>query len=510
MPNHGAVPTLVGLCLDKVVANMDKVWCAAFLDAMQEMPDRQWLHVIGPFDELAAHLCHGLLAALKAANSLRKHHAYLLVNPHFKRLDLAAISPPPLLHLILKLAGARCQSSLQHLDLSKNYNSIPQNVFATGAFDGLVSLSLRDCSSVGDATVSALGAGNARRLADLDLSNTAVTDRGLTSLVLPVDAEGAADPRYGQCRALRRLDVDDTRVTAAAVQTCLEHLPSLAWLSCANSAAAIYGILQDRPESRFCGLRNLSFDAGATEDAVVAAVIAAPQVDTVVMDAFDDFTADPLLALCGLESELKAVTLKRTESASYVSALECLTPVLQVHGKSITKLTLANVCDVNVRLLLHLCPRLAQLCLQFNGEYTNSFPGDPSQVEGQQAGALKALELRCLDDGVASCPQSDDLVSLLSSPALETVDLAFCGRLTDDVASGAVAQNACWPRLSAFALTECGEVSLSPWLPVLLGENPLKAVDLINCRRITKSDVQDYTRGLDAAGLVKRVRVNWT
>lgn len=509
MPRHAPAKSLKHQCIDNVIKHIDSVWCKDFLATM--FNQSHWLHILGPFDNIPAKLCHEIFMILRERKLLKKHHVYLLINPHYETLILKKEASD--LNLMLHLASVRCQY-LKKLDLS-DCTKIPkafQNDFP--CFSSLTDLNL--CrTNITDSFLSIIGIYGAN-LRVLDISETGISSLGLVSLFLPKDIHGADDARNGNCTSLRMLNILNTMVDVDGATSALRNLTALVEFTYNNSIVAIYDLLCQQPGSEL-GIVTLHSDSvDVTDDMFSAIVNACPKIKQFYLTTYRSMNQLSLLPLADRKRDIREFHLRNSGDYDLpsLSIVNALTPALASSGETMVSLNLHGVTDVNVSLIVQLCPSLVHLSMVICSSFINDLPYGVKIVPGQHSKHLETLEILSCDDltsdnGSSESPLETDLRQLLLSPVLKRLKLAGCNNLTDAIFEEAKNSHSFF-YLEELSLFGCNVITFDAIRPIFFENNSLRAAAFNQCEEISLSEMQDTKKILKKLKLHTLVQISWS
>ncbi len=490
------------------------------------MHKQMWRHLLGPFDDLPAHLCYRILVMLKR-KGLKKHHVQLLVNPHLQELDCSYLSGPlnkvSEAALVLELAGERCKG-LKRLDVSFS-SKLPKRIFrqSFSSFDSLVALDVSN-SSMDDVTLSVVGV-YGKSLEELNVSYTDVSDTGILTLLYPQDEAGNYDQRFGQCVRLKSLHVAQSHVTVQGAAHALKTLTrQLVNLEHQNSLSAVAKALLECPGTIFKLSSLSSTDPGVQDWEVEEALTACPLLKRLTVSSYHEMNANSLTPLARDEGQLREIHIDDEASHSTVSSAESLLPLMIAQGSILTTLSLGHISVVDVDAFLSLCPQLQHLTLFFNKSYVRQYSSilsPPPAVDGKMKNCgtqLRTLQLRCPVYRLPSSAMEEDsawpssklLHRLLNSPLLKSLHFQSCPNLTDELMVQVLSNGNTFMNLQELSLLACDQITMESLMPILMGKNDLGLIELHVCREITRKDVDAYTSKLRSQGLLARVKIIWS
>ena len=499
--------TLRELSLESILGNMDNLWCRPFLSTLFQQKQK-WPYVVGPFDALPTNLCRDILVAMKQRGKLRRHHYNLLVNPSFKTLDLSGERKD--LKMALELAATRC-TDLRSLNLAGCMlwkSALEWNI---PSFTRLTNLCL-SATNVTDEDLIIVGA-YGYNLEEIDLMGTNIR-KGLHYLVKDTQLPGAVET--GKCQRLRIINVDHCHVESTSVSIVLQSLPNMLEIQYQDLVRVIFGILQESPEATFNLVSiyastdaNPNSDAPVMSDYILEAVLkSCPNAVKFDLRAYSTMSEVSLLPLASRKIPARELSLSPDESDGVpVSCLNTMTPVFSACTDSLVSLNLMSVADVNIPLIIELCPSLVHLVLLDVISFVNEMPHDVTRNKRNFLSDLKTVKLWC--KGAVQSPDEDSVVQLLKAPTLLTVDILHCNSL-DDVCMQRVKEESTLKDLETLFLRECHNITMDSLLDVTARDNSLSHLGLHHCRQITLSDVQLCRKKIATQKLQDDITIDWS
>eukprot|EP00092_Neocalanus_flemingeri_P039677 GFUD01043209.1.p1 GENE.GFUD01043209.1~~GFUD01043209.1.p1 ORF type:complete len:508 (-),score=130.51 GFUD01043209.1:39-1562(-) len=483
--------SLKTLCLRNISEHLDSLWCRRFLDYYYG--SAHFMYIIGPFDQLPPSLIQDLWVHLKQRKLLRKHHVYLLISPYTLALDLSHCDTD--LGLMLLLTSQRC-FQLRQLDLSNSKLPRDQLSSCLPTLTKLTTMSLAH-SSITDTLVSILGL-YCPKLTSLDLSYcTQLSDNGLLSLLLPQDSHGTPDPRFGKCSLVSKLLVSGSqKISSIAISEAVQTLRHLTVLDYQDSVGVIEQLVLGGRLGRLLLLRSLYSLDSTSSDSLALAVSVCPMVEHVYIVTSSSMTSTTLLSLLDLQ-QMREIHICNELGQYSLPVQEQLGPVLQKHGETLVSLNLAEVEQVEVKMICEFCPNLVHLALLWNKSYITQVPGK-TRVEAKMTvlTKLRTVDVSFLEpdeDNLFSEMCARDLTNILVSPSLSNLKLCQAQNLTDHVLSDILAESG-FECLDYLELNNCNEISFDGLEQLLEEKNPLEHAKFVRCEEITRRDFQNYQK----------------
>ena len=347
------------------------------------------------------------------------------------------------------------------------------------------------------------------RLASLDLSYCrGVSDSGLLPLLLARDLSGAPDPRFGQCRGLKRLKVGGCQdiSPALSVRQALLSLPGLELLDHPETVSVIHSLDLQGSLATSLGLRSLHSGLESSEESLAVACRAAVRAEHVFTVLHPAQPPHCLLALLDLQT-LRELHLREEYSGEGGEALgPLLAPVLIRHGETLVSLNIAECGDLSLAVICSACPALIHLALLWNKNYLSS------HSDSQFFPALRTavFAFRPEDDGenyVQRQMSSSDLSLVLGSSSLLSLKLGQSQHLTDQLFTTVYCSNP-MENLQSLELDQCHNISLECLEPLLENHNSLENCSFIKCEQITRRDIQRYQKKVNK--LKWNMNINWS
>ena len=454
---------------------------------------------------------------MKQRGKLRRHHYNLLVNPSFKTLDLSRERKD--LKLALELAAIRC-TDLRSLNLAGCMlwkSALEWNI---PSFTRLTNLCLSG-TNVSDEDLIVVGA-YGYNLEEIDLMCTNIR-KGLGYLVKDPKLPGAIEA--GKCQRLRMINVDHCHVESESVTTVLRCLPDLLEIRYQDLVRVIFSILQDSPGASFklvslCDANptgtkfDACDDAPVMSDYVLEAVLkSCPNVARFDLTAYPTMSEVSLLPLASHNYAIREFRFTGCGSLTLdepVSCLNTLTPVFSPTARGadslLTTLILTGVADVNIPLLIELCPRLVHLALHDIVSFTTEMPHDVRRNKNNFWSDLRTMQLWCKSS--VQSPDEDTMHQLLKAPKLSKLEVLYCDSLDDDCLQRVKEHNA-FKDLEKLSLIQCNNITLAPLVSLLLGENSLNHVQLHRCQHVTLRDVEFCRKHIASSKLSDYITIDW-
>jgi len=477
------------LCLHSVAENLDSLWCKHFLDFY--FGNGHFIYVIGPFDQLPPSLIHDIWVFMKKRKLVRKHHAYLLLSPFAKSVDLSYLEND--LGLMLLLTRQRC-FQLLHINLS--HTKLPRDQLSN-CLPSLTNLSSASFahSSVTNSQISILGS-YCPTLTSVDLSYcTQITDQGLLTLFKPVDFHGNTDGRFGMCKNLSKVLVSGSQnITSDSITEMILDLKKLAVLDYQDSVGVIEKLVIEGRISRKLLLKSLYCLECTSQDTLPISVSTCPEVEHVFLVTNERLTTS-ILSLLDLR-QIREIHIRNELGLFSLPVQEYLGPVLQIHGNTIVSINLAEVEQIDVKQICIDCPCLVHLVLLWNKSYITDSSSKQKEIDDLAFPNLLNVDMAFIDldeENIFREIFQADLLRVLLSPKLKNIKICQSQNLTDDVMR-LILMNSGLKNVESFQLIRCHEISYDGLRLFLEDYNRLESVSFNQCEEITKSDYQTFQK----------------
>jgi hypothetical protein len=216
-----------------------------------------------------------------------------------------------------------------------------------------------------------------------------------------------------------------------------------------------------------------------------------PSVIRVEIYSYEGLTDSDLLDLLSLKN-LRNFKMSGFPSNGNVTFGGGVTPILKAFGNSSLKeLSLSKLRDVNILVIIQLCPNLHSLDLFDNLSYsTAKLVKEWVKTERTEPQVLKQLEkLSFVGSGIPR----EHLILLLSSPLLVDIRIARCSTFDDDILQK-VARIQTFSNLKELRIFGCHTVTEKGIDIFMNAQNPLKDILIHRCVEISKSNVERWER----------------
>jgi len=499
-----AEKSLQKICIENICKHIDTVWCKHFIENYYKKS--HYRYVIGPFDELPPSIIQEIFVFLKKKKLLRKHHLYLLISVYSKSLNFSGCDID--LNLMLQLSMERCYM-LEQLIISrcmKIPKTILNNLIST--LDSLVSIEAAH-SNVGDDFLSSVGV-YCKNLKFLDVSYTSISDRGLRTLALEQDLDSLSDNRFGQCVLLVSLKVQGCqKLTDACAADLLVSLKRLQIFDYCNTVGAIMLAMQRGGEVSF-NLRSLYCTGELREEQdLCQAILVNEKAENVYLTTFPDLTEAAFLTLLELET-LKELHVSNDLDENAIHFQDLCSPVLIKFSSTLVSLHLSQLNNINISAIRDQCSSLKELSLLWNLNYihTQEDTESVSYFPSLHTAKIFSVETDPDNEGeMISNLMYGDLLSVVSSPLLQTLVASRCHNLVDAVFEESL-DISNFEHLKLLELDHCHQITMDGLSFLFESSNPLEKVRFTECAQITRKDFNRYQQ------IVKknkwRVEVEWS
>ncbi len=307
---------------------------------------------------------------------------------------------------------------------------------------------------------------------------------------------GSGVDGLGLPKSLVQLRSKGTLITPVGVQLILEHFHSLRVMDMATvqTFAGIYKEVflnqnLEIPKYSLICLR-IERDAYDFPKALEVVVSLCPSVTKVEICRYKGLTDSDFLSLLSLKN---LCSFHMRGDSTYTSLYGNVTfgggvtPILKAFGySSLKELSLHKLRDVNIQVIIQLCPNLQFLDLFDNLSYFTAKPVEEWVMTEPQV--LKQLErLKLFGSGIPR----EHLILLLSSPLLVEITIGGCSTLNDDILQK-VARIQKFNHLEKLDVGECHNVTEKGIDVFMNAQSPLNELWIHRCDEISKSYVEHW------------------
>ncbi|XP_046459444.1 uncharacterized protein LOC124205914 isoform X2 [Daphnia pulex] len=486
--------SLSELCMDSIVDNMEK-WTAS----------RGLAHVSSPFYLLPSHCLEYIIQCLNEGRRLKEEMFDLLLNPHLKVLDLSQSRRNAFVFTvftekgverylrIVSLASVRC-SQLTTLKFF-GFNKLPSPTQVEETFSPMLQLfehlQILDLSQTiyGASCMLYLGSTCKPKLRELLVDFCP----GVTDLVMQVFCKGQS--------SLHKLSVLGTEVTHAGIRFAIEHLPELKELSSSTDISQVFfRICKETRESKKYSLTKLSMLSTPyvlyKKGNVSLMVDMCPSLVDLLIDlnCGERFTNEELLGFRELKLIKSLVIDIFFMPSNFIRG--GVIPLLQVHGRTLEKLTLSMpITSEEFYLIIECCPNIRRLLLSIESRRNLETP--ELVVDGVYSSlrySKEVIPFRMLEEIIllSSSPFAISrklLLLLLFSPSLTLISILNCKTLDDQIIEEACTRNS-FKYLTKLELFGCSNVS-QKGIDFFMNEtNPLSEIALLDCGNVNPENMK--------------------
>jgi hypothetical protein len=308
---------------------------------------------------------------------------------------------------------------------------------------------------------------------------------------------GSGGDGLGLPKSLLKLGSMGTSITHAGIQIILENFHSLQvfYMATVQNLTEIHKevFLNQKleiPKYSLICLEITPYEAYIPKS-LGFVVSLCPSVTEVVIDSYEGLTDSDLLCLLSLKN---LCNFHMTGETTYIPFGNVtfgggVTPILEAFGNSTLKeLSLSMLSDVNIQVIIQLCPNLHSLDLIDNFSYSTAKLDEEWVMTEPQV--LKQLEKLSI---VGSGIPHEHLILLLSSPVLVEMKIIGCMTLNDNVLLK-VAGIQTFSNLEELFIKCCDTVTEKGIDVFMNAQNPIKEIVLSSCRQISKSNAECWER----------------
>ncbi|KAK2706010.1 hypothetical protein QYM36_016137 [Artemia franciscana] len=459
-------------------------------------------------ESISPQLCQDVLNQLKKKKKLKKHHYDVLIASSTEGLDLSMVQND--VGHPLTLAALRSSDSLKCLDLAfclKIPKKILKEVLSCLKNLEVLKLTGTNCS---DEILSVVGAYGSK-LKDLNVASCKdVSDSGISAICYTMNDLG--DESKPICSNLQRLNVGHTRVTDTGIRVALLNLHNLRIFECGNSVGVIANIhrkdWENGKETTKYKLIDLYMESGTDfveYDFHIAASLCPNVIRLKIACGSEVFDKD-LLAFMELK-DLRELHIGG-ETDTNVSFYGGIMPLLQIRGRNLDRLTLAELSGINIDVVGELCSNLKHLNIFLNDSYSGFRP--PSLPKPSDCVGLRVLETLRIVCQTSMRLNSDipslHLVELLTAPTLRYIYIKDCQSLSDDLLMQVLNLNQ-FEFLEHFEIEQCHNITGDAIETILSLKKPPKQLKMWSCRNIIRRSFENIKSVVKQKGI--KMNVEW-
>ncbi|XP_071792992.1 uncharacterized protein [Asterias amurensis] len=501
MPKRLSPNTLHGICLGFIAKNIDH-WTGHYEE--YHLGQANYLHVLGPFNELNSQLAQDVMNVLIKEQRLSRSCLHLLLfGRALQHLDLSSCNRI-VNDEVAGIIASSCKV-LHKLDLTNC-----KRVTSAGFYAIATSLPYLSTLYVTKTNLRSSAAHiifkNCTELQDVSMKHCQISDQDLMVLCQEV-----ASSKRGT--KLKRLDVSYTLVTEMGVRAILKNIPQLQVVEYPSLINCLFDedienieSLINSPECYKYKLRSLQCQdfISVSNEMLRAIPTICPQVTQLDLRFAGGFDNSGLCHLAKMHN-LKDLQLCCEESED-ITFEDGVMPVLIEIGPDLKVLSLQDISGLDPVVICQLCPNLQKLFLLMmkNGKVFNTL-GDinnnhPAMTE------LVELDFWCRN-GDNSLSEEALCFILSRSINVESIGLIRVDSFTTNVLQTILRHNkfTCLKRLS---LHECHCMTEDGLSDLLLSSyNQLQFVKLINCLQITRRNYEGWERVAKRDHL--NIKIDW-
>jgi hypothetical protein len=317
-----------------------------------------------------------------------------------------------------------------------------------------------------------------------------VTDDGIRKLCV-----------VGNCKSICKLDLTRcSKITTKGIQMALDNLPQLSVLCHESLLECLAEIAQSAIDQKlslpkYClSALYILHDTIYKTDSLRQSVLLCPNVTEVYLSMWREGLKDTdLLSLLSLE---KLYTIEITHVAVKESLLngtfrfdrdlsfEGVVPLLKKFGYSLKSLKFRYLFVVDIPVIIEFCPNLESLAF----DHCKSTQSTRTEVKRPRLQKLKKLILRR-----CHAISLENLLTLLSSPALSDIFISKCDILTENFLQRVVNLHG-FRNLEYLHLSNCNSLTKN-WIDFFLKEcNPMREITVFTnlAYGFTREDIFDW------------------
>ncbi|XP_063602024.1 uncharacterized protein LOC134778128 isoform X3 [Penaeus indicus] len=365
MPLRHQPDTLQKNAMRSIAMNFDYICYRAESKAeMAKMvSDDTYLNVEGPFKHLPGVLCQGIIDVIKRTCSrVRREHLWLLLQESVTEFTMTDIGPR---RIAWDFIMQKCPR-LRRLDVAYLRSVGPGTIMRLiPNLKHIVVLNLSMTETI-DQVLELIGL-NCPEIRELDISHTAISERGLPKLCYD-----AANDRP-LCQKLTKISIMGCIITPRPVSFLLQYIPTLREMDYDN-IFQVFNVMKEwgltpanigTCEKLHLRLLTSTNEAVDPEDVDIAIELCPYATNFTLSHAYVE--NDVLYKIMRMEN-LTHLRITNSEGLT-LDFHEGVLPVLTVKGHQLHSLLLVNFTTVDVAAIGECCPRLQNLALSNIGVY---------------------------------------------------------------------------------------------------------------------------------------------
>ncbi|XP_064110913.1 uncharacterized protein LOC135218494 isoform X3 [Macrobrachium nipponense] len=358
MPRRNQPESLQKSAMVSIAKNFDFIcYQAKTKEQMHQMiQDETYLDIEGPFVHMPMFVLQDMMDVVRQIGHLRRHHLHALMHGVLQEFSFYEVSE---VFTALDNIVLRCQR-LKRLDLS--YMRVirpPAFLRLIPNLSHVVVLTLRMTETT-DQLLGLIGR-QCPELRELDISNTPITEAGLTRLCY--DAENDKP----LCQKLLKLSIMGCIISARPVSFLLQYIPTLLEIDYDNIFEVFgvmkeWGLTMDNLESLpkyHLRILNSSNEIVDPVDVHIACTLCPYATNFTLSNAFVD---NEILYKAMVLENLAHLRITNGEGLT-LNFHEGVLPVLTVKGHQLQSLLLANFTSIDIAVIGECCPRLQNLAV---------------------------------------------------------------------------------------------------------------------------------------------------
>ncbi|XP_063602027.1 uncharacterized protein LOC134778128 isoform X5 [Penaeus indicus] len=364
MPLRHQPDTLQKNAMRSIAMNFDYICYRAESKAeMAKMvSDDTYLNVEGPFKHLPPQIVASMIEVMTEEAYLKRHSMHILLQPHLETLKLCFLGAS---ELIVDILVQRCKR-LRRLDVAYLRSVGPGTIMRLiPNLKHIVVLNLSMTETI-DQVLELIGL-NCPEIRELDISHTAISERGLPKLCYD-----AANDRP-LCQKLTKISIMGCIITPRPVSFLLQYIPTLREMDYDN-IFQVFNVMKEwgltpanigTCEKLHLRLLTSTNEAVDPEDVDIAIELCPYATNFTLSHAYVE--NDVLYKIMRMEN-LTHLRITNSEGLT-LDFHEGVLPVLTVKGHQLHSLLLVNFTTVDVAAIGECCPRLQNLALSNIGVY---------------------------------------------------------------------------------------------------------------------------------------------
>ncbi|XP_070541224.1 F-box and leucine-rich repeat protein 13-like [Ptychodera flava] len=495
MPRRKNTLSLKQICTNSITGNIDAL-CEDYVK--NYFGKHNFLHIIGPFEELTSHQIKEIISVLVEKRSISKPHLHLLLHSRVESLDLSGCNRLINDEIIIIIA-TRCQR-IKYLNVAQ-CNRVTQKAFQylAHSLTQAVSLNFAATKCYGDALLTVID--KCTKLKELNLHGVSVEDDVIFHM--------CRKSQRGQgCCGLVWLDIFNTMVSGDAVIALINHMPNIRHINWIN----VFSVFEEGLEQEGirkegcdiglaadtkCQLQSLIADSSfpkVTDKSVYLACIQCLAVSKFVLAGPSGFTYSGLQHVTLLENLQDFTVSGHHENVLFG---EHIAPILSKVGQNLKILNLQDIDDIDLYAVGYLCQDLSKLTIDVRPiddahfKETSDFQEKLELQNNKPFSNLCQLVLYAKEEDITPHAMS---FLLRHSLRLQTIDIIHIQSFSDSVLLDVFNSNR-FLNLKKLYVYGCNKLSREPVYRLLHDqENVIEKITLLECREISRKDSDKIKR----------------